>query len=198
MSGTMDDPPPPGGGDAWKVDILAVADRADEAAFARLFRHFAPRIKAFAVRGGADPQTAEEIAQETMAAAWRKARLFDPAKTHSVAAWLFTIARNQRIDRFRRERRPEPDPYDRAYTPDPAPPPDESADVARTAERIAAALTRLPAAQREALLLSFYEDEPHASIAAKLGVPLGTVKSRLRLALVRLRAALSQDEGVAK
>jgi RNA polymerase sigma-70 factor, ECF subfamily len=180
------------GGDIWKAEILAIATHRDEAAFARLFRHFAPRIKAFVRRGGMAADLAEEIAQETLAAAWRKAALFDPARTPSAAAWLYAIARNLRIDRHRRECRPEPDPNDPAYAPDAPASPDAAAEAGREAERISKAIATLPAAQREALMLSFYEDEPHMAIARRLGVPLGTVKSRLRLALARLREALGE------
>jgi RNA polymerase sigma-70 factor, ECF subfamily len=180
------------GADVWKAEILAIAACGDEAAFARLFRHFAPRIKAFVQRAGLAPDAAEEIAQETLAAAWRKAALFDPARTPTAAAWLYAIARNLRIDRHRREKRPEPDPNDPAYAPDPPAAPDAAAQAGREAERVAKAIATLPAAQREALMLSFYEDEPHSSIAVRLGLPLGTVKSRLRLALARLREALGE------
>jgi RNA polymerase sigma-70 factor (ECF subfamily) len=179
-------------GDLWKIEIIAIATHRDEAAFGRLFRHFAPRLKAFLQRGGMAADAAEEVAQETMAAAWRKAALFDPARTPTAAAWLYAIARNLRIDRHRRERRPEPDPNDPAYAPDPPATPDTAAAAGREAERISKAIATLPEAQREALMLSFYEDEPHNVIAQRLGVPLGTVKSRLRLALQRMRAALGE------
>lgn len=181
------------GEDIWKAELLAIARGQDEAAFARLFRHFAPRLKAMLQRGGLAADAAEEIAQETLAAAWRKAALFDPTRTPTAAAWLYAIARNLRTDRFRRERRPEPDPNDPAFVPDPPTAPDDALALANQAGRVARAVETLPEAQRAALVLSFYEDEPHSAIASRLRIPLGTVKSRLRLALARLRSILDQE-----
>lgn len=193
MNGPVKPTVRPQGEDIWKGELLAMAKSQDEAAFARLFLHFAPRVKAMLQRGGMNADAAEEIAQETLAAAWRKAALFDPAKTPTAAAWLYTIARNLRIDRYRREKRPEPDPNDPAFAPDPPAAPDDAANAGVDAERIASALRTLPEAQRQALVMSFYEDEPHSAIARRLQVPLGTVKSRLRLALARLRAILGEE-----
>ena len=164
-----------------------VAAMRDRAAFAALFAHFAPRVKAYLLRLGAPPALAEDLAQEALLSLWRKAHLFDPAKA-SAATWLFTIARNLRIDAIRRERRPELDPED--FMPDPGPAADDGLVLAAEEARLRAALKDLPADQIQVVELSFFADKPHSQIAAELDIPLGTVKSRLRLAMSRLRSAL--------
>jgi RNA polymerase sigma-70 factor (ECF subfamily) len=159
----------------------------DRAAFAALFAHFAPRVKAYLLRLGAPPAVAEDLAQEALLSLWRKAHLFDPAKA-SAATWLFTIARNLRIDAIRRERRPELDPED--FLPEAAPGADHCLVLADDEARLRAALKALPADQIQVVELSFFADKPHSEIAAELDIPLGTVKSRLRLAMARLKRAL--------
>jgi RNA polymerase sigma-70 factor (ECF subfamily) len=169
--------------------IKDVAARQDRAAFARLFEHFAPRLKGYLMRSGASSDLAEEIAQETLAAVWRKAASFDPARG-GASTWVFTIARNLRIDHARRRRAPdafEPDPTEES-----APPP-QSDDVMIAAERdarVQKALAALSPEQAAIVKLSFFVEKPHPEIARELGIPLGTVKSRVRLALKRLRALL--------
>jgi RNA polymerase sigma-70 factor (ECF subfamily) len=163
-----------------------VAAMRDRAAFAALFAHFAPRIKAYLLRLGAPPAVAEDLAQEALLSLWRKAHLFDPAKA-SAATWLFTIARNLRIDAIRRERRPELHPDD--FQPEPAREADDGLALADDEARLRAALKELPADQIQVVELSFFADKPHSEIAAQLDIPLGTVKSRLRLAMTRLKRA---------
>lgn len=172
--------------------MILVAETQDQDAFAQLFRHFAPRVKAYALRGGAAPSVADDIAQETLATAWRKAALYDRNKAN-VSTWLFRIARNLRIDRIRRERRPEPDPNDPSFAPEPAIAPDRAVTAQQNTDVVRRALNELPAAQREAVMLSFLEEEPHSVIAERLNVPLGTVKSRIRLALRRLGESFDRD-----
>jgi len=161
-----------------------VAAMRDRAAFAALFAHFAPRVKAYLLRLGASPALAEDLAQEALLNLWRKAHLFDPAKA-SAATWLFAIARNLRIDAIRRERRPELDPED--FMPEPGPAADDGLVLAAEEARLRAALKDLPADQIQVVELSFFADKPHSQIAAELDIPLGTVKSRLRLAMARLK-----------
>jgi RNA polymerase sigma-70 factor (ECF subfamily) len=171
--------------------IHAVATHGDRAAFAALFARFAPRVKAYLLRLGLDNATAEEQSQEALLIVWRKAAQFDPARA-TAAAWIFTIARNLRIDAARRAQRPPPvpDPVD-----EPSPTP--AADVILAAEdrsaRVRAALAALPAEQADVIRLAFFDDRPHADIERALGIPLGTVKSRLRLAMSRLRGLLDDD-----
>lgn len=179
-------------GAALAALMAAVAQRRDKSAFARLYGHFAPRLKSFLLKAGMDDGSAEELAQETMITVWRKAEQFDPKKA-AVSTWIFTIARNRRIDLLRREARPEPDAEELARHQDAPAQPDDILDEAVTGAAVRAALSGLPDQQREVLELSFYGELSHGLIAEKLNVPLGTVKSRIRLALTRLRGEL-QDE----
>jgi len=169
--------------------VVAVAQARDKAAFQALFDHFAPRVKGYLMRLGAGNSVAEDLAQEAMLAVWRKAGLFDPGKA-SASTWIFTIARNLRIDAIRRERRPEPDPSDPSLLPEVERSADETMDWAKAEDRMRAALAGLPREQSQLIELSFLAEMPHSLIAAELGLPLGTVKSRIRLAMARLRLAL--------
>jgi RNA polymerase sigma-70 factor, ECF subfamily len=171
--------------------IHAIAAHGDRAAFTSLFLRFAPRAKAYLMQLGMDAGSAEELAQEALLLVWRKAAQYNPERA-SAAAWIFTIARNLRIDLARRTRlaMPVPDPLDE-------PPPTAQADAMLAAEdlsaRVRAALASLPAEQADVVRLSFFDDRAHADIERVLGIPLGTVKSRLRLAMSRLRALLEDD-----
>jgi RNA polymerase sigma-70 factor (ECF subfamily) len=181
---------PPTDAAHWSRLIAAVAAQ-DRAAFAVVFEHFAPRVKTFMLRSGASEACAEEVAQETMLSVWRKAALFDPA-TSGAAAWIFTIARNLRIDALRREQRGgtrDPD-ADIDQGVDDAPPPDARLAALQSETRVRAALAELSEEQMRVVELSFFEDKAHAEIAELLRIPLGTVKSRLRLAMNRLRTLL--------
>ncbi len=174
-------------GQAPRFELLIgrIAAQADRAAFAELFQHFAPRVKSYGLRLGASAPAAEELAQETLLAVWRKAAQFDPERA-SASTWIFTIARNLRIDTLRRER-PPPPPEDDA---DPAPLADALLTEAEHGGRVRRALAQLPPEQLQVIRLSFFSDAPHSAIAESLGLPLGTVKSRLRLAMTRLRSLL--------
>jgi RNA polymerase sigma-70 factor (ECF subfamily) len=169
--------------------VLAVARARDRAAFQALFDHFAPRVKGYLMRLGAGSAVAEDLAQEAMLAVWRKAVLFDPVKA-SASTWIFTIARNLRIDAIRRERRPELDPNDPTLQPQAEEGAEETMDRAKAEDRLRVALAGLPREQSEIIELSFLAEKPHSLIASELGLPLGTVKSRIRLAMARLRLAL--------
>lgn len=168
----------------WAALVLQVRDHQDRAAFAALFRHFAPRVKAFLMKSGADATLAEECAQDVMATLWQKAHLFDPSRA-SVATWVFTIARNRRIDALRKARRPEPEEL--PWGPEPEPDQAEVLEAQQDTERLGAALAQLPEKQRALIERAFYGDLSHSEIAAETGLPLGTIKSRIRLALERLR-----------
>jgi RNA polymerase sigma-70 factor (ECF subfamily) len=172
--------------------LAAVADGQDRDAFHALFGHFAPRLKAFMQRHGADPGMAEEVVQETMVNVWRKAGQFDAAKA-SAATWIFTIARNVRIDLLRKAGRPEPDLNDPALVADPAPAAHDVVSRDQEARRLQAVVATLPAEQREVLHLAFFEEKAHGVVARELGIPLGTVKSRIRLAFKRLRTELGEN-----
>jgi RNA polymerase sigma-70 factor (ECF subfamily) len=169
--------------------VLRVARSADRNAFAELFDHWAPRLEAHLMRTGSDSATAEEIAQETLTVLWTRAALFDPAKS-SLATWLHRIARNRRIDRARAARARAFDESDPILAPHPLETAETGIDRGRIEALVAAALAALPAEQSRLVRLAFFEDLSHGEIAATTGVPLGTVKSRLRLAFGRLRRAL--------
>lgn len=168
--------------------MVRVRDVQDRAAFAQIFAYFAPRVKAFLMKSGSDAAMAEEFAQDVMATLWHKSAQFDPARA-SLATWVYTIARNRRIDYFRRARRPEPEALD--WGPDSEP---DAADIYQAAQetsRLTAALSTLPDAQRTLIQRAFYGDLSHSELAAETGLPLGTIKSRIRLALERLRQSMN-------
>ncbi len=170
-----------------------IAARADRGAFAALFRHFAPKIKGYLIKIGTDRGQAEELTQEVMLTVWRKAGTFDRRQA-SVSTWMFTIARNRRIDAVRREKRPELDPSDPMLVPDEPIAADERLDAIDREARVARALKTLPKEQADLVREAFYLAKSHSEIAEETKIPLGTVKSRLRLAFGRLRKALEGDE----
>lgn len=172
--------------------IEAVALERDREAFARLFAYFAPRLKAWLIKSGAAPGAAEDFAQEAMLTVWRKADLFDPRKA-GAATWIFTIARNRRLDMLRRDSRPLPVP-EIALAGEEIRLPDEILSMAEDAERVRQALAQLDGPQAEVLRLAFFLESPHSEIARGLGLPLGTVKSRIRNAMIKLRSILEQPQ----
>ena len=171
--------------------IVAIAAARDRAAFVTLFGRFAPRLKSWFRRAGGSEEQAEDLAQETMLLVWRKAGSFDPVRA-GAATWIFTIARNQRIDAFRRGPRRPLDPSDPALLPPEPDPPDQVLATTEREARLREALLALPPEQAEVVRLAFFDGRPHAEIEKALGIPLGTVKSRLRLAMNRLRARLDE------
>lgn len=173
-------------------DVEAIGRVQDRAAFARVFTAYAPRVKAYLMRLGLPNAEAEELTQECMVTVWRKAASFDRTQA-SVSTWLFRIARNRRIDAFRRELRAEYDVQDPMLRPEPAPSPEAGAQALDREARVAAALAALPEAQAALIRRAFHESLSHREIAEATGLPLGTVKSRLRLAFDKLRAALEAD-----
>jgi len=168
--------------------MIAVRDRQDRAAFAALFQHFAPRVKGFLMKSGTEAALAEDCAQDVMATLWHKAAQYDPARA-SVATWVFTIARNRRIDIARRARRPEPEALD--WGPETEPDQADIYEAGQETARLVAALADLPEKQRALIQRAFYGDLSHSDIASETGLPLGTIKSRIRLALERLRQRMS-------
>ena len=171
--------------------IVAVAQRRDREAFTTLFDYYAPRVNAFLLRMGADRGAAEEMTQDVMITLWRKAALFEPGKA-SAGTWLYRIARNRRIDGLRRDRVEFRDPADHALDiPDEAQPGPYLALEAKSREEILMrAIKGLPPEQFELVRLAFFESLSHSQVAERAGLPLGTVKSRLRLAFTKLRRTL--------
>lgn len=179
----------------WAELIGRVATSGDRDAFRLLFEHFAPRIKGLMLKAGASKEEADEIAQDTLLAVWRKATQFDPA-SQGAPAWIFTIARNLRIDGIRRSARagnalPE---AELEYLADPSDSQEALLSMQDEKTRVAAAISRLSNQQSAAIRMSFVEDRPHSEIAEALGIPLGTVKSRIRLATSRLRDLLEEPK----
>jgi RNA polymerase sigma factor (sigma-70 family) len=179
--------------DSHVRDILAIARAQDRAAFARLFGHFGPRVKSYLLRLGATQAQAEDLTQEVMLAVWRKAPAYDP-RLAGPSTWIFAIARNRRIDALRAEKRAQLDPDDPGLHPEPDALPDRALDAGRWETRLAQALRELPPEQAQMLKLAYYEDRSHGDIAQSLRLPLGTVKSRLRLAVGRLRAMFGDEK----
>lgn len=169
--------------------IESIAETKNRDAFKALFAHFAPRLKGYLMRLGASDGQAEEVAQEALLTVWRKAALFDRKKA-AASTWIFTIARNRRIDILRRQKFPEIDADDPTLVPDMPAQPDEEVIGMREDEMVRAALEKLAPEQRELVRLAFYNGWSHSKIAADTNLPLGTVKSRLRLAFARLRNEL--------
>jgi RNA polymerase sigma-70 factor (ECF subfamily) len=174
----------------------AVARQGDRQAFAALFKHFAPRVKSYLIRLGTAEGLAEELAQEAMVSVWRKAPSFDASRAN-VSTWIFTIARNLRVDHFRRvgnRATADTDELDGDAMPDDLPQPDDLLLTRQREAGVREAIARLPAEQAHVLRLSFFEEQPHSRIAETLGLPLGTVKSRVRLAVRHLRRLLDGYE----
>jgi len=169
--------------------MLAVRDARDRAAFGALFDHFAPRLKAFVMRGGVGSGQAEEIVQEVMLTVWRKADQFDPHRAQ-VSAWIYQIARNRQIDVLRKENRPLPEELGE----DPGSEPDASQILAieQEAGKLKQALSRLKPDQREIIEKAYMGELSHQEISTQTGLPLGTIKSRIRLGLDRLRHELKE------
>jgi len=178
--------------------MRSVATASDRLAFAALFRHFGPRLKSYLMRSGSSEAQAEELVQDTMVVLWRRAASFDPAKAQ-LSTWLFTIARNARISDHRRRATAGAtsastdtfDVYDADLQPaDPQLGPEELLLAVQRERSVRRAMDALPPDQGIVLRRSFFEEQPHAQIAQELGIPLGTVKSRIRLAVAQLRRLL--------
>ncbi len=171
--------------------LVAVGKNRDRDAFVRLFEHFAPRVKSFLLKSGMNAAQADDLAQETMLTVWRKAPQFNPVLA-GASTWIFTVARNRRIDFLRKQGRPEPDPADPLMDRSTEPAPDAVVSRGEESKAIFNALSKLPVEQADLVRKAFYEDKTHSDIASETGLPLGTVKSRLRLAMERLRHILGE------
>lgn len=168
-------------------DLIAVRDQRDRAAFGRLFDHFAPRLKSMLLRGGLTDGSAEDVVQDVMLAVWHKAAQFDPHRADA-AGWIYGIARNRRIDMARRK--PLSQPEEMPDLPSLDPDAGQVLALQQEATHLAAALARLAPEQADALRAAYFDDIPHSRISEITGLPLGTIKSRIRLGLDRLRHEL--------
>lgn len=166
--------------------LRKISETKDAEAFRMLFESYAPRIKAFMMGSGTDAATADDLAQEAMSAVWRKASLYSPEKGNPTT-WIFTIVRNLRIDKIRKERVWQPLPEDHNELPADDIPADELVARQERAAGLQQALDQLPAEQFEVISLSYVQGLAHSEIAKRLDLPIGTVKSRMRLAYQKLR-----------
>lgn len=185
------------GSDPSERDRLAdcveqIASARSRAAFAEIFEYFAPRLKSYLIRLGSDAPSAEEVMQEVMLNVWRKAEQYD-RKQASVSTWIFRIARNRRIDMLRRTNKPELDAEDPMLQPAATEQPDITVNRGQLEVKVREVIETLPAEQLVLLKAAFYEGLSHSEIAKAYGLPLGTVKSRIRLAFSRLRGSLERD-----
>ena len=171
--------------------IIAIAEDRDHTAFSALYREISPKVRAFLRRGGADADLTEELTQEIMLTIWRKAHTFNPRRG-SVYSWVFTIARNRRIDHNRRQKWPQVEPEDPVLVPDDSPSLEVRIEHEQRARLLREALARLPEDQAQVIREVYLQGRPQRAVAETHNLPLGTVKSRIRRALQRL-----QEEGVA-
>lgn len=169
-----------------------IADEQCRSSFGRLFEYFAPRLKSYLKRLGAEDAGAEEIVQDVMLTVWRKAAQFDESQA-SVSTWIFRIARNRQIDTFRKAARPELSPNEPMLQPAEDEAPDDALSRAQIDARVREQLNTLPDEQLDLLKAAFYEGLSHSEIADSFGLPLGTVKSRIRLAFNKLRGRLENE-----
>ena len=172
--------------------VEQIARAQSRPAFAEVFEYFAPRLKSYLIRLGSDASGAEEIMQEVMLNVWRKAEQYDRRQA-SVSTWIFRIARNRRIDTLRRTNKPELDAEDPMLQPAEAEQPDITVNRAQIETKVREVIETLPEEQLVLLKAAFYEGLSHSEIAKTYGLPLGTVKSRIRLAFMRLRGSLERD-----
>ena len=177
--------------DAQSFDVLLqkISEDKDRDAFIELFNHFAPRIKSFLMKSGLNPDVADELAQETMLTVWNKA---DQYKSSQAAAstWIFTIARNKKIDYFRKHSKTPLTKHDLAFSQSEQALPDDEFDQEQQQDKIAQLLSEIPEEQALLIQKAYFEDKTHQDIAQETGIALGTVKSRIRLGLERLRHLL--------
>lgn len=182
--------------DPWGLLLVRIAASQDRDAFARLFGHFAPLIKSFALSntGLASNALAEELVQEVMLKVWRRASTYSPDKA-SGTTWIYTLARNCRIDLLRRQQR-QPLAVDADalwdLEADEDSGPGQSAERQHVAEQVQNSLAALPFDQRQVVSKVYMEGKTHSEVAAELSLPLGTVKSRIRLAMSKMKLMLDR------
>ncbi len=175
-------------------NLLAIASDRDETAFADFYAYFAGRVKSFLMGKGMNEDTSEELVQEIMITVWRKAQSYDPGKA-AASTWLFTIARNRRIDYLRGNSRIEVELDDYMLEEDDTVVSQEaSLNLIQQSSILEKTLTKLPQDQQQVMHLSYYRGLSHGDIAQWLSIPIGTVKSRIRLAMQTMRSEFSEQE----
>ena len=176
----------------FAVALVNIAESQDIGSFKKIFDYFSPRLKSFLMKSGADEAIAEEIIQETMTIIWTKADYYDP-KVASPSTWIYTIARNKKIDILRKSRKAILEDIETAVLPPVESKADENIEHDQKFDMIAQYLDDLPEDQLNLLKMNFFEEKSHGEIAELTKIPLGTVKSRIRLALEKIRGKLEQD-----
>ncbi|MDI3324115.1 sigma-70 family RNA polymerase sigma factor [Pontibacterium granulatum] len=172
----------------WTARLAHFAETREKASYIQLFRHFAPKVKAYIIRLGLTEATAEELMQETMLAVWNKAHLYNSSKA-AASTWIFTLARNQSIDWMRRQKYPEYELEDWHVGEDEG----DAGEQSVLSDRMAEAMKTLPENQAQVIYMSFFEGRSHQEIADRIGIPLGSVKSRIRLAADKLKSVWRVD-----
>ena len=169
--------------------LAKVAEEGDRDAFREIFAYFGPRLKTVMLKAGADPATADDLVQDVMMTVWRKVDLYAPHKG-AVSTWIFTIARNARIDWHRRGASQPYDDLDDLELASDEGDGETETFVNQRCECVAAAMNELPDDQRKIIECAFVEDLSQSEISERLAIPLGTVKSRMRLAYAKLKERL--------
>lgn len=178
----------------YSLLLQRVGDAQDRQAFEKLFNYYAPRVKSFMLKNGMAEAAAEEVVQNTFVTVWEKAASYNPQKA-AASTWIFTVARNKRIDALRRDKHVEANSDSPALELAAYEPAEEAYAEAEDVEKLNAALESLPPEQAELVRMSFYDEKSHSEIAKETRIPLGTVKSRLRLAMEKLRGMLAPKGG---
>jgi RNA polymerase sigma-70 factor (ECF subfamily) len=178
----------------FSVLLFSIGQNQDKASFADIFQHFAPRVKSYMLKLGCVDEMAEELAQQTLLQVWRKAQLYDPEKA-AASTWIFRIARNIRIDVLRKQKLFFDVDFDLESVGDEQEDAESKINREQKNQNVALALTNLPMNQAQIIRMSFFDGLSHNEIAKQLEIPLGTVKSRIRLAFGRLRASVYLEKG---
>lgn len=178
----------------FSVLLFSIGQNQDRASFADIFQHFAPRVKSYMLKLGCVDEMAEELAQQTLLQVWRKAQLYDPEKA-AASTWIFRIARNIRIDVLRKQKLFFDVDFDLESVGDEQEDAESKINREQKNQNVALALTNLPMNQAQIIRMSFFDGLSHNEIAKQLEIPLGTVKSRIRLAFGRLRASVYLEKG---
>ena len=166
--------------------VELIGKNQDKIAFNNIFRYFAPRLKSFLIKAGSTDSQAEEVIQEVMIAVWTKSSTYDSSKS-SVSTWIYTIARNKRIDKIRKEKRHYLSESDEGLEIPVDSTQEKEIFSAQVSNSLKKYMSNLPEEQSKLLQLSYFYNKTHADISAELKIPLGTVKSRIRLALTKMR-----------
>ena len=166
--------------------VQLIGKNQDKLAFNNIFRYFAPRLKSFLVKAGSTDSQAEEVIQEVMIAVWTKSATYDSNKS-SVSTWIYTIARNKRIDKIRKEKRHYLSESDEGLEIPVDSTQEKEIFSAQVSNSLKKYMSNLPEEQSKLLKLSYFYNKTHADISSELKIPLGTVKSRIRLALTKMR-----------